>query len=110
LTHGQVNTCLKDLGPAGKPISAAIRDDPSLWELLDSPLLLNIVTLAYGSQMAAPVPISGALAERRDHLFGLYVNQMLRRRAAERRYTTEQTVHWLSWLASQMAKHGQTVF
>src|SRR5262249_50327061 len=80
------------------------------WELLVTPLLLNVVTVSYAGRTAAEVPISGTMAERRDHLFGLYVNQMLRRRTAERRYTPEQTVHWLSWLASQMAKYGQTVF
>jgi hypothetical protein len=110
LTRDQVNAYLTDLGPAGEPVRAAIRDDPSLWDLLDSPLLLNIITVSYAGRTTASAPISGTLAERRDRLFALYVYQMLRRRAAERRYTPEQTVQWLSWLADQMANHGQTVF
>jgi hypothetical protein len=60
--------------------------------------------------MVALPLLSGTLAERRDHLFGSYVNQMIRRHAAQCPYTPKQTVGWLSWLASQMAKHGQTVF
>jgi hypothetical protein len=110
LTREQVNNYLTELGPAGEPVRAALQADPSLWELLDSPLLLNIVTLAYAGQAATPPPLSGTAVERRDHLFGLYVNQMLRRRAAESAYTPKQTVHWLSWLAIQMSHHGQTVF
>jgi hypothetical protein len=110
LTPDQVNAYLYDLGPAGESVRAAICEDSSLWELLDSPLLLNIVTVACAGQAQAPPPMSGNVAERRDHLFGSYVNQMLRRRATERRYTPEQTVHWLSWLADQMADHGQIVF
>ena len=110
LTREQVNTYLAELGPAGEPVRAALHEDSSLWELLDSPLLLNIVTVSYAGRTAAPLPIRGTVVERRDQLFGSYVNQMLQRRAAERRYTPEQTVHWLSWLAYQMANHGQTVF
>jgi hypothetical protein len=109
LSHEQVNGYLIDLGPLGEPVRKALRDDPSLWDLLDSPLMLNIVTVAYHSQSTA-APVSGTAAERRDYLFGLYVNQMLRRRAAADRYTPEKTVHWLSWLAFQMAHHSQTVF
>ena len=106
----QVNAYLTNLGPAGEPVRGAIREDPSLWELLDSPLLLNIVTVAYGQRTEARPPVSTNVAKRRDHLFGLYVDRVLRRRAAERRYAPEQTAHWLSWLATQMANHGQTVF
>jgi hypothetical protein len=72
--------------------------------------LLNIVTVAYAGQTAALALSRGTVAERRDQLFGSYVDQMLRRRAAERRYARELTTQWLSWLACQMAKHGQTVF
>jgi hypothetical protein len=91
LTREQVTSYLTDLGAAGEPVRAAIQEDSSLWELLDSPLLLNIVTLAYAGQAATPPQMNGTAVERRDHLFGLYVNRMLQRRAAERRYTPEQT-------------------
>jgi hypothetical protein len=110
LTRDQVNAYLADLGSAGEWVRAAIRDDSSLWELLDSPLLLNIVTVAYAGQPEAPPPMSGTVGERRDYLFGSYVDQMLRRRAAEHRASPERTVHWLSWLADQMRAHGQAVF
>jgi hypothetical protein len=35
---------------------------------------------------------------------------MFRRRGVHRRYTREQTVHWLAWLARQMVWRSQTVF
>jgi NACHT domain len=110
LTREQVNFYLSDLGPAGMPVRAAIRDDPSLWNLLDSPLLLNIITAAYAGPVVAPPPMNGAGECGRDHLFGLYVNEMLRRRSAERCYKSEQTHHWLCWLAYQMRNDGGTVF
>ena len=79
-------------------------------ELLDSPLMLNIVTAAYMDQRESQPRLSGTLKERRDHLFGAYVDQMFRRRGAHRRYPPQQTVHWLTWLAWQMVQRSQTVF
>ena len=110
LSYEHVNGYLNDLGPAGEPVRSVLREDSSLWDLVDSPLLLNIVTVAFSGQSEGSHPMGGTVAERRDHLFELYVNQMLRRRAAEDRYTREQTVRWLSWLAFVMSGDGQTVF
>jgi hypothetical protein len=134
LTQDQVKSYLADLGSAGEPVRTAIQGDLSLWKLqespdgldradpggdeedslpwkwLDTPLLLNVVTLAYAGQTESPTLLSGTVAERRDHLFGLYVNQMLGRRTADRRYSPEKMIHWLSWLAYQMNTHGETVF
>jgi GTPase SAR1 family protein len=110
LAREQVDFYLTELGPAGELVRAAIIDDPSLLELLDNPLLLNVVAVAHASQWESPARVSGTLREWRDRLFGSYVNQMLRRRAAERRYTPEQTVRWMSWLALRMAQHSQTMF
>jgi hypothetical protein len=110
LTHEHVNAYLSGLGPAGEKIRAATDEDRSLWELLDSPLLLNILAVAYAGQRDSPLPMSQNVAERRGALFASYVNQVLHRSRLERRFTPDQTVHWLSWLASAMAYHGQTVF
>ena len=44
-------------------------------------------------------------------MLGAYVNQALHRREpADRRYTPDQTIRWLSWMANQMVEHGQTMF
>jgi hypothetical protein len=109
LTCDQVNAYLSDLGSAGEPVRLAVQADRSLWELLDSPLLLNVVIVAYAGHREALPRVSATVADAREHLFGTYVNQMLLRRANKRYYTSEQTAVWLSWLASQMANHGQSV-
>jgi hypothetical protein len=72
--------------------------------------MLNIMTLAYSGQMSALVSIGGTMPERRERLFEVYVNKALRRGTANEGYTPERTNDWLSWLAYQMSKHGQTVF
>ncbi len=109
LTHEQVNTYLIRLGDAGRRVREALHEDTTLWQLLVSPLLLNIIVAAYSSQLN-DIPHAGLkVAERRRLVFDSYVKEMLRRRAAENNYTSAETVRWLSWLACHMTEHGQTV-
>jgi TIR domain/NACHT domain len=110
LTHEQVEAYLADLGVAGDRARSALHDDSSLWELLDTPLLLNMVAVVYSTQPEGPPQISVTTAERREHLFSSYVEKMLARHSEQGFYTSEQTVRWLSWLAYQMAVHGHTIF
>jgi hypothetical protein len=97
----------------GQPL-AAVRDilqkDPTLWELLDTPLMLTIVTLAYAGESAEALLTRETPEDRRRHLFAAYVNRMFQRRSAITRYPSQQTERWLAWLAWQLTQHGQTVF
>src|SRR5262249_22248313 len=54
ITKEQVGAYLAELGSEAQAVRAAIEADPSLWELLDSPLTLNVVTLAYVADSTAP--------------------------------------------------------
>src|SRR5215813_10371531 len=110
LTRQQVETYLDQLGEAGVGVRSALREDSTLWELAEAPLLLNVMTLAY-SKEAAIVPFAGNTPEaQREHLFTAYVNRMFQRRSSATRYAKEQTLNWLSWLAQQMQQHALTVF
>ena len=110
LSAQQADSYLTEIGPAGEAVRRAMGHDPMLGEMLDSPLMLNIVTAAYAGQPGSQPRLSGTLKERRDHLFGAYVDQMFRRRGVDRHYPPQRTVHWLTWLAWQMVRHSQTVF
>lgn len=46
LTRSQVHKHLTQVGEPLAGVRAALRDDPSLWELLEPPLLLSIMALA----------------------------------------------------------------
>ena len=50
LTQPQLESYLTAIGPAGTAVRGAIRQDPTLWNLLDTPLMLNIITAAYAGQ------------------------------------------------------------
>lgn len=61
------------LAQAGKPLAgvrAALQDDETLWELLDTPLTLSIAALAYQGRSAAEVQTTGATNSRRDSFVG----------------------------------------
>jgi len=109
LSSDQVHSYLAALGPSGEPVAEALRDDPSLRDLLDTPLMLNVLTMVF-SERSDALRLEGDPSERRDRLFGTYVDKVLRRHAVEPRYSPDRTVAWLRWLARQMARHDQTVF
>ena len=80
LTHKQVDDYLDELGPDGESVRRALAEDPSLWELLDTPLMLWVVAKTYaGDSDARPCP-GGSREERRDRLFEAYVKRVLRHR------------------------------
>src|SRR5205823_6060160 len=50
------------------------------------------------------------LGAKRDQIFASYVQHMLKRRGASKRYQPEQVTHWLTYLAQQMKRQNQTLF
>jgi len=111
LTKQQVAAYLERAGEKLAGVRAALRYDTVLDKLLDTPLMLSIMVLAYAEQSAVEVQDAGTLEERRRHLFDSYIAAMFKRRSkVETRYTKGQTVRWLSWLAWKMTQHNQTLF
>ena len=110
LTRPQVHSYLAQVGHPLAVVQEALQEDPVLWELLDTPLMLTIVTRAYAGQPIEALRTPGTLIERRQSLFAAYVNRMFQHRSPVTRYTRQQTERWLAWLAWQLAQHGQTGF
>src|SRR5262249_49853265 len=88
---------------------AALRNDAVLREMLDTPLMLSIVALAYAEKSAVDVQAAETPDERWQHLFDAYIAAMFKRRKATS-YAEQQATHWLSWLAKQIVHHSQTVY
>jgi hypothetical protein len=110
LTHAHIDDYLTQIGEPLVAVRQVLQDDPQLWELLDTPLMLTMMTLAYAGQPAEALRTCGTPVERRQSLFATYVNRMFQRRSAVTRYTRQQTERWLAWLAWQLARHNQSVF
>lgn len=88
-----------------------------LREVLESPLMLSVIRLAYWetgppaeNAPAGAVLPSGATGDARRHLFAAYVQRMLQRRGGSEPYPAGQTETWLAWLAQKMFQHNQTIF
>jgi hypothetical protein len=110
LSRDQTTLYLTQAGTPLAGVRAALRDDEALWELLDTPLMLSVVALAYKGCSAAEIQYAGTLAERKDRLFATYIDAMFKRRGKTLLYSPQLTIKWLSWLAFAMTRHNQSVF
>jgi len=110
LTDQQVDTYLERASEKLAGVRAALHNDTDLRELLDTPLMLSVVTLAYTGTAETEVQAVGTPDEWRRHLFDAYIQAMFNRRGKEVQYTQQQTKHWLSWLAGKLVEHSETVF
>ena len=106
LSGDQIDLYLAGVGNRLAGLRAAIKNDATLRELAESPLMLSIMTLAY-YRMPEDVAISlGNREEGRTLLFDVYVERMMRYRGGDELYDPEDSLHWLSWLAGQMTRHN----
>lgn len=88
-----------------------------LREILQSPLMLSVIRLAYqeaggpaeNTSVGAVLP-ARATNEARRHLFAVYVRRALQRRGGGGPNSASQTESWLTWLAQKMFQHHQTIF
>jgi hypothetical protein len=117
--------CLEPLSPqevkryldrGGSKLAAlreAVGTDPVSRELAQTPLMLNIMSLAYQGAGANQLTMyqGDSPEERRKQIFRLYVEQMFQRKGASSLvFPKEKTIDRLSWLAGKMREHSQSVF
>jgi hypothetical protein len=107
-TRGQIYDYLEATGASLVDMRAALEADPTLWELLESPLVLSIVALTYGGRAADALRAPGTPAHRLTLLFKAYTERMLAHRPGP--FTSAQTRSWLGWLARSMRDRNQSEF
>src|SRR6266851_6357479 len=110
LTAEQIDDYLAGGGEQLAAVRVALHEDPVLQELTTTPLMLSVLALAYLGKPVEDLPASGSLEARRHQIFATYTQRMLQRRGTNKRYTSQQTNHWLTWLARQLVRHRQTEF
>jgi hypothetical protein len=113
LTEEQIDGYLTGGGSRLATLRQAILHDPQLQELSHSPLMLNIMSLAYqgvdSNELAKQKGHSPE--ERRKQIFGLYVEKMFQRKGTTPlAFPKKKIIGWLSWLAGKMREHSQSVF
>lgn len=109
LSLEQIEHYLANAGAELAAVRTALKTDSQLLELASSPLMLNIITLAYRGMSLDELPQMN-LDQRRQHLFDTYIDRMFHRRGDRDRYPQAKAKHWLIWLAQKMVEQSQTVF
>lgn len=110
LTTAQIEQYFQQNGESLAILKKAWESDKTLQELAKTPLMLNIMTVAYQGLSAEQLPPMTSLSERRQHLFNAYIQRMFARRNLSHTYPQNQALHWLVWLAQRMVSHSQTLF
>lgn len=110
LTDEQIQHYLTQAGPALATLQLALTTNPELQELAKSPILLNIMSLAYqDSKTAMLAPAAGETPLQ--HLVTSYLRRMFSHHGAtDNRYPPAQTLQRLRWLGTQLVRLQQTPF
>jgi hypothetical protein len=110
LTREQINYYFDIAGSQLAAVRNLWQEDETLQELAHSPLMLDIMTLAYQGLESEDLPIIDSIEGRRKHLFDKYIERMFQRRFKKERYKKEDSMRWLIWLAKRMSCEKETVF
>lgn len=109
----QVDKYVAQSGSGFGPLHAALSDDPTLYELIDTPLMLYVAALAYKYHPSNDVLSMKTIAERRRVLFDTYIDAMFLRAGRSKKvvkHTQTQTISALIWLGWQMRQYKNTTF
>jgi hypothetical protein len=112
LTDAQINDYLGRKELELQEVHAMLASDSDIKELAHSPLMLNIMTLAYRGLTGDSLRSLEGAEGRRQHLFRTYIKSMFDRRplSDDSRFDKEQALAWLSNLANFMGRHSESVF
>src|SRR6202011_1629945 len=110
LTIQQIEAYLIDAGEQMQALLLALRNDQTLQELATTPLMLSILMVLYQEKRVEDLNPSATPAVERQRILANYVQHMLHQRGKPMPYQQSQVMHWLSWLAQQLALRSQTEF
>ena len=105
LHRDEVETYFDKHGSKLVRVRQALRDDPGLWGLMNTPLMLTVLFLASGVEGDE----EQNEADPRRRLYLRFVRRMFSG-PRTRRFGEKKALRWLGWLAAQLAKRGQIPF
>ncbi|MEU6426139.1 helix-turn-helix transcriptional regulator [Microbispora sp. NPDC046973] len=93
-------------------VHAALKANPALGTLLRSPLMLDVIYVAYQERSATALHVpEKSDNQRREMIFDAYVRRMvLDNRPLRRSDPPERTVTWLTWLARSLTERRAHIF
>lgn len=100
----------------------AIQSNLDFQQLAETPLMLNVMALAYQHQPTSELQSFTCLDDHRAYLYDAVLDRLLNRkqpvdrrlaplqRYGDEAYSPEEMRAWLIWLAKRMVEHDQTAF
>ncbi len=121
LTTNQIQTYLNQLQSNVTALKVMLTQDETLQELAQSPLLLNIMVLAYNGIEVADSPkitidsnpikqVWDDYIERMFQGSRLFAHLTISKSPEKHSYSRKDTTHWLVWMAKQMIQYSQSIF
>jgi GTPase SAR1 family protein len=95
--------------PAAHSVLLALQTDDLLRELARTPLMVNVLLLTYAGQ-DVPTVQARSIEERRTALWTAYLRRMLVQRPLFDRWSPEQALRCLVWLAGLLRTQSETNF
>jgi eukaryotic-like serine/threonine-protein kinase len=109
----QIENFLVSIGNTGEILRTVLHNEPELWDLARTPLLLNVMAMSTPELVGEEFASSATDLSTKDRVLYAYVREMFRRRLSlpnpdpfDRRATTNHLV----WLAGQMNLHNFSFF
>ena len=110
LSRTKLYQSLDRAGDSLAGLKTLLKQDRELEQFAQTPLILNIMSMAYRDWSAEDLLQQfRSSVERRQHLFNAYINRMFKRKGVQQ-YPKVQTIHWLTWLAQRISQGSQSVF
>ena len=110
LSSDQIDWFLEEAGEPLESLKTILNNSSELKAFASSPLILNIMSLAYHGCSLAEVHQLGNAEALTHSLFDTYVERMFQRRGATQHYSRQETERWLAHLAQDMIATSQTIF
>lgn len=125
LSFEQINWYFDKAGDQLDGLKFLLKNNPSLYKLSKSPLMLNIMILAYRgltideiAQAQRKIKVVNLEEKCKKNLFDAYIRRMLEgirlksysKLSFEQLYPSKKSFSWLTWLASIMMKESQKIF
>ena len=111
LSKTKIDRYLEQFGRKTATLRDALTRDEELSRLAESPLMLNLMAVAYEGVTKSRMPEPAPAAETRQRLFTDYVAKMFDNYPLpEDGYEQEQVEQWLTNLAYGMQEHNQSTF
>jgi len=110
LSVDQIDEYLNSFGDKLTTLRNSMKYDKSLQELAQSPLMLSIMAIAYKDISLHELFELDTPEKHKKHLFDMYIKKVITRNRGRLKYSEEDCIKWLHWLAYKMREKSQTVF